>query len=635
MFGSITATQDLTDNRRLWLGRGFGFFVCLLACALYGYFYVGKAYVEVELGVSQKTDFKIYWAGEGKAYAEKNMAMAEVFPERTTYDFFLTNIASLARLRIDPHAYQGEATIKKITIRQEGYTPIVLASPEQFSKLTPLHDVEDYRVDGDGLWIKASGEDANFEVAITPQYLGLDYGRLFVRMAGIFLLVAVVLRYAAPLLPDLRFVPILLFGVWLMISIMAGISKENAHPDEYVHLAATAYYQDHWLPPALDDPTLGNTYSVYGMSRLNNGEIYYLFAGKFYKIMKMLEISDVFAMRMFNVGLFGLILLYACANRHARMVALPFLVSPQIWYLFSYCSSDAFGLFFAFLAGCQLVDPESLLYRSLKKEGWTVRVSGILGLGVLFGIVFLLKANYLPFITFVYLVLAVKLLWTYEFFGEVKTAVIGVVLISCVGLAVFAARTGADYWVNGFDSSAKLAKLQEDYAHEDYKPSTELHKKHFSLLMKDRGTTLERVIFEYRWFERTFQSSFGTFGYSSIFGTQAYYDLVRWSGVFLLAIFFSSILHRGDWAGRGLAMGGICLSVALIGVSLHHSWTIDFQPQGRYLVPIVPISGILYGLNYDAVNRSLLALGITPLFLLSTYAFIFEGLLRIPRPPHF
>ncbi|MDK9705778.1 MAG: hypothetical protein OEL83_01900 [Desulforhopalus sp.] len=635
MFGSIASSHDVTNNRRVWLGRGFGLIVCLVACALYGYFYVGKAYVEVELKVSQRTDFKIYWAGDGKAYAEKNMAMAEVFPERTTYDFFLTNIASVARLRIDPHAYQGEATIKKITIRQEGYAPIVLDSPEQFSRLVPLHDVEEFRIDGEGLWIKAGGEDANFEIALSPQYLGLDYGRLFVRLAGIFLIMAAILHFAGPFLPDLRFVPVLLFGVWLMIGIMAGISMENAHPDEYVHLAATAYYKDHWLPPVLGDTAVGNTYSVYGMSRLNNGEIYYLFAGKFYSLMKILEISDIFAMRLFNVGLFGLILLYTVANRYARMVALPFLVSPQIWYLFSYCSSDAFGLFFAFVAGCQLVDPESLLYRSLKKESWTVRVSGILGLGMLFGIVFLLKANYLPFVSFVYLVLAVKLFCTYEFFGEVKTAVIGVVLMSCVGMAVFTTRVGADYWVNGYDSTAKLAELQETYAHQDYKPSTELEKKHFSLLMKDRGTTLERIIFEYRWFERTFQSSFGTFGYSKIFGTQAYYDLVRWSGAVLLVIFFTSILCRGDWAGRGLAMGAICLSVALIGVSLYHSWTMDFQPQGRYLVPIVPIFGILYGVNYDAVNRSLLALGLTPLFLLSTYAFIFEGLLRIPRIPYF
>ena len=61
--------MNKTTNK--WMKWVFSAFVCLLACGLYYYFFVSKAYVEIELEVSQKTDFKIYWAGTGQLYSEK------------------------------------------------------------------------------------------------------------------------------------------------------------------------------------------------------------------------------------------------------------------------------------------------------------------------------------------------------------------------------------------------------------------------------------------------------------------------------------------------------------------------------------------------------------------------------------
>jgi len=619
------------ERKNLFVKMVFAFFVCLLACGLYYRFFVCNGFVEVELEVTQETHFKIYWAEAGQPYAEKNMSVVKANPERKKYSFFLTDIGKIARLRVDTHRYEGEATLKHLQLVQNGWAPLILSTPEDFSNLTPLSQIADYRVDSDGLWVESTGDDPNFEWIITPQYQGIDGNWLILRFFCISLIVCLVVRYAGPLAKELRFVPFFLFGVWGLIMVMACISNENEHPDEYVHMFATSYYQDNWLPPVLESDDIIDSYSVYGVSRLNNGEVYYLFAGKFQKFIEEFRVPEYLSFRMFNIFLFGLILLYTIGVKHARMVAIPFLVSPQIWYVFSYCNSDAFALFFTFVAACQLVNPESLLHRFLKGDGRSSTVFGAVALSILLGLVFLLKKNYYPFIALFYLCLGVKFFVTQDFFWDRKEALKRLVFITLAGLLIFGLRIGADYMVNGPDRQVKIETLKEELAHPWYKPSTALHDKHISLYRKARGTTLQELIVIDRWFEKTFLTSFGVFGYFTISGSQKYYDLVRWTGGAFLVFFLGSILLRGGYVGAGLAVSVFTLSAALIGVSLHHSWTADFQAQGRYLFPIVPMLGILYGLCHAAVNRQILIVGASSMYMFGIYIFIGEALLRIPK----
>ncbi len=623
--------QQQTSGKEKVLKHLFAALVACLAIGLYYYFFVTTARVEVELAVSQKADFKLYWAKGGEPYSEKMMAGIVAKPERQHYTFFLTNIGDLARLRIDTHNYLGEATLKKLRITQEGYQPLILADSEQFGRLKPLQDIEDARFDEDGLCVSTSGSDGNFEWVVKPERSGFDYFWLFGRLAVVVVVVLAVYYGAAPLAANLRYVPVLLFGVWLLIIAMAGISKENSHPDEYVHMAAIRYYVDHWLPPQIDDPAIRDTFSAYGVSRLNNGEVYYLFAGKFHKFLQTMHLPESFSLRLFNVCLFGLIVLYAIRSRCARMAALPLLVSAQIWYIFCYSASDAFALFFAFLAACEAINPDSLLHRYLKGDGWGIRVVGALLLGLLLGIVFLLKVNYLPFVAFFYLVMIAKVFFTEEYFWDKKGAILRLLLITLLGLGVYGARVGADYLVNGAERQEKIAAMQEQMAGPLYKPSTELHKKHVSLYRQARGATLERIIEVDRWFEQIFRSSFGVFGYFTISGSEGYYNLVRWSGVFCLVLLFAMVFRGGGWLGGGLAVIAMAIAAALIGKALHHSWTIDFQAQGRYLFPLLPIFGMLYGWHHQVISRRLMLLGVLPLFCLGIYVFIFEALVRIPR----
>jgi hypothetical protein len=484
-----------------------------------------------------------------------------------------------------------------------------------------------------GFEVHSTGKDPHFEMMVNVEQTHLFSNWLVIRLAFIVAIVLIVMYCSASLVKQFRFVPLLLFGAWLLIIIMAGTSKINVHPDEYVHMNASSYYQDNWLPPLYENPEIRKTYSLYGISKLNDTEMFYLLAGKYEKMLTAFRMSEVFSKRLLNVTLFGLIFLFTIRNRRARLVAIPLLLSPQIWYVFSYCNSDALAVTVAFFTGCQLVDSDGLLQRYLKGSSWKISIVSVVTMGVLFGLLFLLKKNYYPYIAFFYFCAGLKLFFTEEYYWERRQAFFRFCLITILGLAIFGARSGLDFHVNGMDRQQKLVTLQEDLAHDNYKPSTPLDKKIHSLHLKDRGTTLKDMFYTYHWGEQTFQSSFGVFEYFTITASTTYYNLVRYSGIILAGFVFCSILLRGGWLGSTMLLGATGLSVALIGASAYLSWTVDFQPQGRYLFPIVAMFGIVYGLYHKHVNAQLLTFGVVCMYVLACYNFIFNGLVHIPKIP--
>lgn len=606
---------------------------CVIACTAYYQFVVNTAVVDLEMSVDQSSHFTIYWAAEGEGYSERRTASVKVYPGKDKYSFNLTNIGKVGRLRVDTHSTIGEVTLKSLAIHQEGYEPVTLDNQTGFSKLFPLQQIETARVEGNGLWIKSNGSDPNFELLVSAHHLGVDKIWLLIRLLVIALFTCAIVYSFAPLVENFAIVPVLLFGIWLLVLTMAGVSKENAHPDEYVHIAATNYYADHWLPPVVDDPSIRNTYSVYGVSRLNYGEIYYFFSGKTYKFLQLFDLPANFAYRFFNVALFGMIFFLSIRNLYARIAALPYLVSSQIWYVFSYCGSDAFALFISFVLSWQLIDPKSILHRYLKGGGVLLRLTGLVVLPAFLGTVFILKMNYYPFVGLFYLVLGAKMFFTEDYYWEKKDALKRLILITILGLSFLGVRMGADYAINGSDRGEKIAELQEKYGHYKYKKSTPPEDRVPTLLIKDRGVAFSELIPMYHWDIKTFQSSFGVFGYFTIMGPQQYYFIVKWFGSALLLYILISSFTRGGMLGAGIT-GVVCgVSVVLILASLHRSWVADFQPQGRYLFPIIPMFGICLGHNMKAIDKRILVLLVGIMCMLGLYSFIFQGLLKIPKIP--
>ena len=82
---------------------------------------------------------------------------------------------------------------------------------------------------------------------------------------------------------------------------------------------------------------------------------------------------------------------------------------------------------------------------------------------------------------------------------------------------------------------------------------------------------------------------------------------------------------------EGLREAEHSFALLMIGISAYYSWTSDFQSQGRYLFPILPMVAV--GLESSRTSlkpRIILAL-IAVCFTLSAYSFIFTALWEISK----
>lgn len=598
--------------------------VCVLVCFYYYYFFYNRAMVEIDLHVEQPSVLKIYWADQDEPFSEKQRTMISVIPDKWQYSFFLTDLDDVSRLRVDPFQYVGSGKIGVITLSQKGYEPLTL----DLSAAIETNDIEN-KIDGGQITqIRSDGIDPYFVIEPATRKQPVNWFTEMVRYGLICVCIILAAYICAPLQNDYGFIPVLLVVVLTLNVVMATVSKRNTHPDEYVHLEASAYYQQHNLPPAVEDDEIKHTYSAYGISRLNNGEIYYLLAGKFSLLFKALHVDNLLALRAFNIFLFGLIFLYSVKFVEARLVALPFLLSPQIWYIFSYCVSDAFGLFLCFLAGCEITRKDSFFNRILDHHSDSFPYVSAVAVALLIGLLMLLKINYYPFIILLYAVIFWRCVTQRD--GR-KSVFYRVIAFTLLALLFAGLRVGADYYVNGMDRQQKILAMQEKRAHHWYKPSTELHKKHVSMYMKERGVTLKEMIIKYKWVAHTFETGFGKYGYFTISGSESYYRLMKWCAIIFLAFVYATVLIKGNLETRLLALLAAAMAAALVAASVHRSWTVDFQAQGRYLFPLLPMLGVVIAQTFTTYNSRILTLVTLHLFLLSFYSYVFVALPAIPK----
>ncbi|MHB8808933.1 MAG: hypothetical protein ACYC9M_02820, partial [Desulfobulbaceae bacterium] len=572
-------------------GWKFPLFVSILLSFFYVHYFGNRAFVELDIKVEKTTWFKIYWAKPGKLFSEENMARIRVRPEQAHYRFFLTNLRAVEKLRIDPHQYEGEAVVRKLSISQSGMETIRFAEAEDFAALEPIFQVAQSSFRDDGFAVVASGGDPQFLYHVGAAG-SLPWLQELLRLVAIFAAVFLFFALTEPIRDDLRFIPLFFAAALVLVVVMASVSAPEVHPDEYVHFDAAAYYMEHWLPPVVDDPSIRQTYSVYGVSRLNNREVSYLLTGRLAQMLAPFKLPSFLGLRMFNILLFALIVLMVLRYSQARMLAVPFLLSPQLWYQFSYCNSDAFALFLTFVLAFQVVVPDSRLNTYLAQRqgqgvaGWAV------GFGLLCSMLLLLKKNYYLFLLF----LLGYFLWKH-FLADVqfdrKLFLRRLALIVLIALGFVGLRVGVDYWVNGPERAEKIARLRAEMADPLFNPDTPLEKKHAHLYRKARGDSLRQLVVDEKWFGKTFRSTFGMYGYFTISATDAYYDFVALVGTGFLLFFLGAVLVKAPLPEKLLLLFFLCCAVGLISISLWHSWTADFQTQGRYLFPLIPMLGMV------------------------------------------
>lgn len=570
----------------------------------------------------------MYWATAGElSYSPTKRARVRIRPDTEHYNFSLTDLRDIDSIRIDPSGTKGKVTVKEITIRQPGLPAIRFSNAEDFTRLRPFGDVDSTLFSDKGWIVTSTGGQPRFQFLLSHTPRSLDWGAETAHFLLLLIPFLLLVRLLEPLWPNYIYAPVCGVFVLGLILTMAMVSKENRHPDESVHISAVEYYETHWTPPAVESEEIRHTYSRYGFSRLNTMEISYFFAGKFVKLLEIFQLNHLTALRLFNVSLFVILLCLAIKNSVYRLMFIPLLLSPQIWYIFSYTNSDAFALFVSILAGWQMVASESEFNLFLNQQ--KIPFLKLLGIGLLFALLILIKKNFYFFTLF----LLFYFLWRCVFypFPNVKSVLKKLTIICCIGGAFVGLRLGIDIDVNGFNKAGKIRNMQEITSGKNFKPSTELQKKHFSLQMRERGISLKSFIQDHRWGEKTFRSGFGAYGYLTVSDSLIYYNIMRTVAIAGLIFMALSIAIRGGWSEKFLFLGALLCSTALIGVACYHAWTVDFQGQGRYLFAIVAMLGVVLVKTEKVYNQKLLTTLIASMFLLSVYNFIGTGLFGIAK----
>jgi uncharacterized membrane protein len=422
-----------------------------------------------------------------------------------------------------------------------------------------------------------------------------------------------------------------LFGAVLLAFIMALVSDFNSHPDEFIHFKAVEYYSDgNWLPPVIGDPETLDTYSIYGHSRLNlPGGFYYLLAGKFTTILKPF-ISDAYmAARLFNVSMFLLLVLLALKTpTNQRLLFGVLLLTPQVWYIFSYVNSDAFALFLSILVTIQLVNENSYFRTYLKSPGALADVQKLALPVVLVGMLYYAKDNYYIYLLF----LVIWAGWFLYSSTDRRQVILKFLVVGLLLVLFYGAVQGVDYYVHGPDKAKNLSILREAVAGEEFKAAARASgESYYGLNLRYKGVGYVDLFKTFSWHKLTFYSFVGVYGYMTLFGSLFYYRLM---GFLLLAFIF--LVFSDLWSSSREAKFFIIIAALLTGlivyISSYHSWVKDFQAQGRYLFPVLGIYAYLFGRYYgDDEKRLLLMVLMIIIALVSAYSFIFYGLANIPK----
>lgn len=618
--------------------------------------------IEIESAPSHDIYQLFYDVGNG--YREKDSISTFVKRTETAKVFFhIPTEKPVKGLRIDPGRRPGMIVIKSI---QLGYQLFFYFHPlyqwtaqDIFKDFHPVNHINFFAEQHDAFYLRATREDPHFisRVDFDTIYAALPKeNRVLKTFFYLLAFIATLILFFAkdcrhfyrktfPFTPHTLIKYYFIFALALIMALAAN-SRYGAHPDEHHHFLTVKYYMDHWLPPEIGDPAAEETYSGYGMSYINTLGVSYFLAGKFAALLSPLFDKEITAVRAFNFSLFLILMLiyfYRAKKDHSQLIPLTLLlIAPQVWYVFSYINSDAFALFLSFLLVSELTYRDSPLNHFLRAPGFRYLIGGIL-FGLLLGILFISKRNYQMFILFIAFWFVFSML-TLNNKITLKKIVPRILdnkrlfykygFIILIAATVVGLRHSLDTFVNGPDRQAKLIAYQQQIAKKGYKHDPAKKDDSFFSTCggffpntyKNRGVKYRELFSEYRWHEITFASFVGVYGYMSITMSVNYYVTIALLYMGFAVFFAISVLKSKKMDHILFALGGLILILLMIFASSLHSWTCDFQPQGRYLFPILGVASLLLYQNRHYLNNVITHSFITVCFIMSAYSFLFRAL---------
>ncbi len=413
-----------------------------------------------------------------------------------------------------------------------------------------------------------------------------------------------------------------LFSSFLVIN-LAWQANYNIHPDESAHIASVEYFSQYWDPPKIGDSRTLNTYQYpWAISRLDDLGISYFFAGKFSKITQLLFENKEFIARAFNSFLF-LLFFVLSKNKRLLLFLTPLLCTPQIWYLYAYSNRGGFVLFISIILAWQLVNKQSSLNHFLKDNKRLSDWKTILFPGLLLGILSIEQTNYVLFILFLFSVLLWRLLF---FIKNKKVFIYKCFIFILVAASIYCLRHGVDFLINGHNKYEQRMAYAEEHAAPDFKPSIASTKDSYhGLRLRDKGVSFTEIFSpEWQWHTMSFKSFTGFYGYYAEYSPQWYYTYVLLIWIIVLLVIFRHMLFKANWQYKLFSLLSFTAICGGLLMSMLFCWLYDFQPQGRYMFPIIPIMLVYFWTMFPLWNRhekAIILSSVLVLALLSFYSF--------------
>lgn len=419
----------------------------------------------------------------------------------------------------------------------------------------------------------------------------------------------------------------LLVAIFVLACVMSVFSKIYSHPDETVTRFAIDYYLGGWIHPDVDSSWTAGTYSLHRGLRLSESTLYYFFAGKIgWLFREYFHLKTYF--RMFGLILLA-IMLIACwkFRKQYRWMPLTLLLTPQLWYIFSYATSDAWDWFWGFWMLVLIMDKKSMLYKCFdKNQSVKRRILYTICSSMIFALILQAKTNYLILLGVAFTELLCELISRKD---ERKHLIMMYVLIL---VSTFAIKIGIDniphvseenaFTDEGYDiiqaAQEERDALSVDF-HDYHEPSP-----------KESGASMMDVLGNYSGYMPTlpllFTSGIGNYMWMTLLSGKTYTCIMALLYAAIAINLFVHILRKKNGImylkqimASGIAFAAIC-------ITLLYCWVVTFMPQGRYLLTLFLILGYMYGQYDDLLETKRTKLLITLSCICGLWSFAYAGI---------
>jgi len=616
--------------------KRFAAVIILLGLISLGFFFERGQHATIDLEAisDQKINcqIRLNW-GEAK-----NPRPLTIYPDIINYRFTVRKFLSHSKFTLYLGANPPATTfrLRKVAIDQPGCPRVQLVGQKLLNAMSNSEFVTlKLAEDGDVII-----EVLPTETARDVPELNFGYPLPFFKTAwwrwvisGAFLLCFVLLislrlclRLAASKTPTTGPAPralVILATVACVLTLCLSFSSAfNAHPDEIWHITSVSYFLFEPYPAITNTLQSIHSFSSYHSSYLSTGDLYYPVAAVWTSLLSTLTdlpLNQVQIIRLLSVTF--LILLVCLLSRESnRGLLLPFLITPQLWYIFGYANNDWFGVAVATLL-LLFLNSTRMTFHRFVSGGSSRRSLQLAPILVLLGLLCFSKPNYWVAAIFCFYEPLIRILRKKSTAASRMRAlafslILLVVLSLCISLKASFAHATETHLVQTSEAQPPRDQAPDLAARMSQTRSLYLH-----------HVTLWSLLAGHKWVWLSCRSFFGDFGWMNFHLTTSYYCLV----IFLFGVLLSVVWRVSRTEVNFFSTA--CFTVLVIGANIFSaiafSWIVDLQPQGRYLFPSLLAIGWMLSRLRNWQNSRLVLGVVVMLAILGIYAFIFYGVIPL------